>query len=135
MHYDGVPRPFRPGCVTAGSWVYKGAPFPNLPSFLHISFTPVSYTSLPITRDGRAMSSHSNPITIAGDEEVPRLELGNSRLRRVPRRDYSYPDFESIVFGDSTADSTQSRKRKRTKTEESSSAIVRDPYKAFFVLC
>jgi hypothetical protein len=81
------------------------------------------------------MSSHFNPITIAGDEEVPRPELGDSRLRRVPRRAYSYPDFESMVFGDGAADSTQSRKRKRTKTEESSSAVVRDPHKAFFFLC
>ncbi len=63
------------------------------------------------------MSSHSNPITIAGDEEVPRPDLGNPRLRRVPHRDYSYPGFESVVFGDGAADLTQSRERKRTKTE------------------
>jgi hypothetical protein len=63
------------------------------------------------------MSSHSNAIIIADEEELPDLEPGNSRLRRVPRRGYSYPDLESMEFGDDAADPTPSRKRKRTEKE------------------
>lgn len=66
---------------------------------------------------GETMSSQSNAIIVADEEELPDLELGSSRLRHVPRRDYSYPDFERMEFGDDAADPTPSRKRKRTENE------------------
>ncbi|KAJ6001658.1 hypothetical protein N7499_008851 [Penicillium canescens] len=66
------------------------------------------------------MASHSDAIIIADDERLPNPEPGTSRPHRGPRRDYSYPDFESMVFSDDAADTAPSRKRKRTETEESS---------------
>lgn len=63
------------------------------------------------------MSSHSNAIVIADDEELPDLEPGSSRLRHVPHRDHSDPDFENMKFGDDADDRTPSRKRKRTEKE------------------
>jgi hypothetical protein len=66
------------------------------------------------------MASHLEAIIIADDEESPGLEPGNSRPRRAPRRDYSYRDFESMIgesVGDE-ADTTPSRKRKRTEAEQ-----------------
>ncbi|CAG8908533.1 unnamed protein product [Penicillium egyptiacum] len=66
------------------------------------------------------MASHSDTIIIADDERLPNPEPGTSRPQRGPRRDYSYPDFERVVFSDDAADTAPSRKRKRTETEESS---------------
>jgi hypothetical protein len=66
---------------------------------------------------GERMLSYLNTIIIADEEELLGLKLGSSRLRYVPRRDYSYPDFKSIEFSDDTADPTLSRKRKRTEKE------------------
>ncbi|KAJ5521452.1 hypothetical protein N7527_005567 [Penicillium freii] len=66
------------------------------------------------------MASHSDAIIIADDKRLPKPEPGTSRPQRGPRRDYSYPDFESLVFTDNVADTAPSRKRKRTETEESS---------------
>jgi hypothetical protein len=81
------------------------------------------------------MANPSNPIIIADDEELPSLEPGSSRPRRVPRRDYSYRDFESMVGEavDEEADTTPSRKRKRTETKEPST-LVPVLYKTFFFL-
>lgn len=78
------------------------------------------------------MASPSDTILITDDEGLPTPEPGGSRLRQGPRRDYSYPDFESMVFGN---DGTEpSRKRKRTETEESPN-LVRDLRNTFFFLC
>ncbi|KAJ5456084.1 uncharacterized protein N7458_004348 [Penicillium daleae] len=79
------------------------------------------------------MASHSNAIIIPDDEE-PCLEPGSSRPRRFPRRDYSYRDFESMIVEavDDEADTTPSRKRKRTETKEPST-LVPVPHKTFFL--
>ncbi|CAG8887486.1 unnamed protein product [Penicillium egyptiacum] len=66
------------------------------------------------------MASRSDAIIVADDERLPNPEPGTSRPQRGPRRDYSYPDFESMVVNDDAADTAPSRKRKRTETEESS---------------
>jgi hypothetical protein len=81
------------------------------------------------------MVSPSNTIIIADDNKFVGLELGSLRPRRVPRRDYSYRNFESIIVEvvDGETDKTLSRKRKRTETKELS-ALVLVPYKTFFVL-
>ncbi|KAJ5971818.1 uncharacterized protein N7479_001736 [Penicillium vulpinum] len=68
------------------------------------------------------MASPSDTIIITDDEELPSLEPGSSRPRRVPRLDYCYRDFESMIV-ESVADETDtipSRKRKRTETKEPS---------------
>lgn len=79
------------------------------------------------------MASHSNAIIIADDEELSSLKLCSSRLRRASRRDYSYRDFESMIVKvvEDEANTTLSRKRKRTETKEPS-ALVLVPYKTFF---
>jgi hypothetical protein len=63
------------------------------------------------------MLGHLNVIIIADEEELLGLKLGSSRLRHVPRRDYSYLDFKSLEFSDDVANPTLSRKRKRTEKE------------------
>jgi hypothetical protein len=80
------------------------------------------------------MASPSNAIIIPDDEE-PSLEPGSFRPRRVPRRDYGYRDFESKIAEavDNEADTTPSRKRKRTETKEPST-LVPVLYKTFFFL-
>jgi hypothetical protein len=81
------------------------------------------------------MTSPSDTIVITDDEELPSLELGSSRPRRAPRRDYSYREFEDMIVDgvDDETETTQSRKRKRTKTKEPS-ALVPVPHNAFFFL-
>jgi hypothetical protein len=81
------------------------------------------------------MVSLSDTIIITDDEELLSLELGSSRPRRAPCRDYSYRNFENIIVEvvDDETETTLSRKRKRTETKEPS-ALVLVPYKAFFFL-
>lgn len=118
--------------VTVGPREYKGPPFPQLTTFPDFPFSPhpAGYISFPppVVTSG-TMASHSDAIIIADDERLPNPEPGTSRPQRGPRRDYSYPDFESLVFTDNVADTAPSRKRKRTETEESST-LVRAPRKA-----
>lgn len=81
------------------------------------------------------MVNPSNTIIITDNEELLSLELGSSRPRRVPYRDYSYRDFKSIISEvvDKEADTTLSRKRKRIETKEPSTLVL-VPYKIFFLL-
>ncbi|KAJ5358326.1 uncharacterized protein N7496_010739 [Penicillium cataractarum] len=67
------------------------------------------------------MASPSDTIIITDDEELLSLELGSSRPRRAPRRDYSYRELENmIVEAVDVTETTLSRKRKRTETKEPS---------------
>ena len=81
------------------------------------------------------IGSHSNTIVIADDEEVPIVEPHSSRVRKTPRRDYSYREFERMIAEsvDDETETTLSRKRKRTEAKEPSS-LVRVPRKTFFTL-
>ena len=125
--------------VTVGSQVYKG---PSSPSRLHslifsFSFPRLACTGFPPlgVETKITMASPSDTIIIADDEELPILESGSSRPRRAPRRDYSYPNFENMIVEsvDEEADTTLSRKRRRTKTKEPS-ALVPVPHETLFIL-
>jgi hypothetical protein len=76
------------------------------------------------------MANPSNTIIITDDEELSSREPGSSRPLRVPRRDYSYGDFESTISEavNKEADTAPSRKRKRTATMEPSTLVL-VPYK------
>ncbi|KAJ5449494.1 uncharacterized protein N7458_005943 [Penicillium daleae] len=64
----------------------------------------------------------ASPIIIVDDDEIQSPELRISRLRRGPRRDYRYLDYERVLAEsiDDTTGSTSSRKRRRTETKERS---------------
>ena len=82
------------------------------------------------------MASPSDTIVIDDDEEIHRLEPGSLRPRRGPRRDYRYRDFESMIVESNAdkADTTPSRKRKRTKTKELSMVPIPPDHNIFFFL-
>jgi hypothetical protein len=81
------------------------------------------------------MANPSNTITITDDDELPSNKPGSSRPLRVPRRDYSYQDFESMISEavNEEAKTSPARKRKRTATKEPSTLVL-VPYKKFFFL-
>lgn len=125
--------------VPVGPQVYKGPPSPSWLHALIFSFpltrpACIVFPSLSVATE-ITMASSSDTIIITDDKELPRLEAGSSRPRRAPRRDYSYRDFESMIVEavDYETDTTPSRKRKRTETEEPS-ALVLVPHNTFFVL-
>lgn len=78
------------------------------------------------------MASHRDTIVIPDDEEVPSVEPRSSRFRKTPRHDYSYQNFQKMVaeLVDDEAETTTSRKRKRTEMRESSK-LVRVPRQIF----
>jgi hypothetical protein len=123
--------------ATVASQVYKG---PSSPSRLYaLVFTfpspkPACTRCLPPLSVATkiTMANPSNTIVIADDEEFPRLEPGSSRPQRVPRRDYTYRHFENMIIEsvNAEANTTPSRKRRRTETKESS-ALVPVPHKTY----
>ena len=78
------------------------------------------------------MASPSDTIVVADDEEFPIIEPGSSRPQRAPCRDYSYREFESMIIESVTAeaDTTPSRKRRRTETKDPST-LVPVPHKIY----
>ncbi|KAJ5768141.1 hypothetical protein N7533_000724 [Penicillium manginii] len=68
------------------------------------------------------MTSPSDTILIDDEEESTSLEPGSSRLRTGARPDYSYQKFENMIDAlvDKEGDTTPSRKRRRTETDETS---------------
>jgi hypothetical protein len=82
------------------------------------------------------MASPSDTIVIVDDEEFQSLEPGVSRPRRGPRRNYRYWDFQSVIVESNAdeADTTPSRRRKRTEKKELSMVPIPDYHSIFFFL-
>jgi hypothetical protein len=123
--------------VTVGSQVYKGPSFSSWVRALTFSFSPpkpacIDFPPLSVVTK-IMMANPSNTIIITDDEELPGSEPGSSRPLRVPRRDYSYREFESMISEavNKEADTAPSRKRKRTATMEPSTLVL-VPYKRLF---